>query len=25
MGRFCLFAYTGLADRFRRARRFFTS
>jgi len=23
MGRFCLFAYTGLTDRFRRARGFF--
>ena len=22
MGRFCLFAYTGLTDRFRRSRRF---
>jgi len=25
MGRFCLFAYTGLTDRFRHARGFFTS
>jgi len=25
MGRFCLFAYTGLTDRFRRARGFFTT
>jgi len=25
MGRFCLFVYTGLTDRFRQARGFFTS
>jgi len=25
MGRFCLFVYTGLTDRFRHARGFFTS
>jgi len=25
MGRFCLFAFTGLTDRFRHARGFFTT